>query len=125
MNELCNHIRILPIRIELHGESSRLDLSTEFWQISVDRWFSATNRYPIEDSDTTIEKVIEYLLRNMSRLVSYDLIWYYHLGIVTISTSEITSSGEYYGRNMTWIVDEGTLLESCKYHILKNKIIHS
>jgi hypothetical protein len=115
----------MTIGIELDSESSRFDLPTEIWKISVDRRFSSTDRYPIKDSDSPIEEIIEYLLRNMSRLVSYNLIWYYHLRIMTISTPEIASSGEYYCCNLAWIVYECALLESCDYHILKNKIIHS
>jgi hypothetical protein len=46
----------------------------------------------------------------------YDLIWNHHLRIVTISTPEIASSSEYYRCDMTWIVDEGALLEPSNYH---------
>lgn len=115
-DESSYYIRILTIGIEFHRESSRLDRPTKIWEISVDRRFSSTDRDSIENSYSSIEKIIEYFLRDMHRLIRYDLIWYYHLRIVTIPTPEIASSGEYHSCNMTWVVDEGALLESWNYH---------
>lgn len=119
-NELCNHIWILTISIEFHSESSRLDGPTKIWKISVDGWLPSTDRYPIKYSNSPIKEIIKYFLGDMSGFISYNLIWYYHLRIMTISATKIASSGKYYCCNMARIVDECTLLESCDYHFLYN-----
>jgi hypothetical protein len=79
--------------------------------------FPSTDRDSIKNSYSSIEKIEKNILRNMSRLVSHNLLWNNHLRIMTISTPEITSSCEYNSCNLAWIVYKSAFLETGEYHI--------
>jgi len=104
--EILEHVGILTIGIELDLEAKITNLLTESWKITMDSRFTSTDRYSVQQSYASREKVKEFFLSMNISFESHYLLWKDKVRIMTKITTHIAPKGEYDTCQATWKIHE-------------------